>query len=93
MLLYILISFVAIVIQVDALHHLQRPPPYLSKREISINAHDYPAIHIDIPIDHYNASDTRTYKNRYWVNLKYYKAGGPVFYFDGGEQNAHPLVP
>jgi hypothetical protein len=27
------------------------------------------------------------------VNARYYKLGGPVFYFDAGEQNAHPLVP
>ncbi|TKA74399.1 hypothetical protein B0A55_04528 [Friedmanniomyces simplex] len=70
-----------------------RLPGYLSKREISINASDYPAYRIDIPVDHYNASDNRTYENRYWVNPKYYKTGGPVFYFDAGEQNASPLVP
>ena len=68
-------------------------PSYLDKREISVNASDYPAFRINIPVDHYNASDNRMYSNRYWVNDKYYKAGGPVFYFDSGEQNAHPLVP
>ncbi|KAK5123862.1 hypothetical protein LTR85_002058 [Meristemomyces frigidus] len=73
--------------------HAPRFPSYLSKWEVSINASDYTAYTIDIPVDHYNASDTRTYKNRYWVNDKYYKSGGPVFYFDSGEQNAHPLVP
>ena len=65
----------------------------LTKREVSINTSDYPAYTIHIPIDHYNASDTRTYQNRYWINTTYYKSGGPVFYFDSGEQNAHPLVP
>ena len=34
---------------------------------------------IDMPIDHFNDSDLRTYKNRYWVNATYYKEGGPVF--------------
>lgn len=34
---------------------------------------------IDMPIDHFNDSDHRTYKNRYWVNATYYKEGGPVF--------------
>ena len=63
------------------------------KREISINITDYPALTIQIPIDHYNVSDNRTYSNRYWVNSNYYQEGGPVFYFDSGEQNAHPLVP
>ena len=71
-------------------HHL---PAYIDTREISVNPEDYPAFRIDTPIDHYNASDKRTYQNRYWVNSKYYKTGGPVFYFDAGEQNAHPLVP
>ena len=73
--------------------NVPRLPSYLDRREISINATDYPAYSIDIPVDHYNASDTRTYKNRYWVNAKYYKPGAPVFYFDTGEQNAHPSVP
>nr|OQO15986.1 hypothetical protein B0A51_16683 [Rachicladosporium sp. CCFEE 5018] len=68
-------------------------PSYLNRREVSINSWDYPAFTIKIPIDHYNGSDTRTFKNRYWVNDQYYKPGGPVFYFDAGEQNARPLVP
>ncbi|KAK4970443.1 hypothetical protein LTR66_011589 [Elasticomyces elasticus] len=65
----------------------------LTRREISINTTDYPALTIDIPIDHYNSSETRTYKNQYWVNARYYRRGGPVFFFNSGEQNAHPLVP
>lgn len=40
---------------------------------------------IDMPIDHFNPSDHRTYKNRYWVNDSYYEPGGPVFLFDTGE--------
>ncbi|TKA73207.1 hypothetical protein B0A49_04241 [Cryomyces minteri] len=65
----------------------------LTAREISVNVTAYPAHTISIPIDHYNASDTRKYQNRYWINDEYYRRGGPVFYFDAGEQNAHPLVP
>lgn len=65
----------------------------LTAREASINASSYPARTISIPIDHYNSSDTRTYQNRYWINDTYYEQGGPVFYMDSGEQNAHPLVP
>jgi hypothetical protein len=38
-----------------------------------------PAFTIDMPIDHFNESDHRTYKNRYWVNATYYMEGGPVF--------------
>lgn len=51
------------------------------------------ATNVPCQVDHYNASDNGTYSNRYWVNSRYYKPGGPVFYFDSGEQNAHPLVP
>ena len=76
-----------------ALRHIPHFPKYLSAKEISINPKDYPACRIEIPVDHYNSSDTRTYSNRYWLNSKYYRSGGPVFYFDSGEQNAHPLVP
>ena len=65
----------------------------LTKREASVNASDYLASTVEIPIDHYNASDGRRYSNRYWINSTYYRPGGPVFYFDAGEQNAHPLVP
>ena len=66
----------------------------LTRREaISINASDYPASTIQIPIDHYDDSDNRTYSNRYWLITKYYRPGGPIFYFDSGEQNAQPLVP
>lgn len=69
-------------------------PSYLNDAEkTSIDPADYPASYINIPVDHYNDSDTRTYKNRYWINSKYYQPGGPVFYFDAGEQNASPLVP
>ncbi|KAL8744586.1 MAG: hypothetical protein Q9190_003179 [Brigantiaea leucoxantha] len=30
--------------------------------------------------------------NRYWVNDTYYKQGGPVFFYDTGEGDAHPEV-
>lgn len=40
---------------------------------------------IELPLDHFNASDTRTFTNRYWFNDTVYKAGGPVFFFDNGE--------
>lgn len=69
-------------------------PAYLSKREsVSINGSDYPAHTLQIPVDHYNASDSRTFSNRYWINSQHYKTGGPVFYFDAGEQDGAPLVP
>jgi hypothetical protein len=63
----------------------------LSSHGSSISAPDYSAPTIPTPIDHYNSSDIQNFSNRYWVNSTYYRPGGPVFYFDSGEQNAHPL--
>ena len=40
---------------------------------------------IDIPIDHFNPNDHRTYKNRYWMNDTYYEKGSPIFCYDIGE--------
>lgn len=93
MLLYHLLFLLSTSFTTDAFRHIPRLAGYLNARETSIDPDDYPAFRIDIPIDHYNASDTRTYKNRYWVNAKYYRPGGSVYYFDAGEQNAHPLIP
>lgn len=67
-------------------------------------AHVFPSVAtpyagtIVMPIDHFNISDTRTFLNRYWMNDSYYKPGGPVFLYDGGEaglsaaQAAGPLT-
>jgi Serine carboxypeptidase S28 len=40
---------------------------------------------IDMPVDHFNSYDTRTYKNRYWINDTFYREGGPIFFYDAGE--------
>lgn len=45
----------------------------------------YQAYNISLPIDHFNASDNRTFNNRYWVNDTYYQEGGPVIWYDYGE--------
>src|ERR1700753_4452426 len=55
------------IITVNAFCRAPPLPSYLSAEEISIDPKDYPAFRIDIPVDHYNASDQRLYKNRYWV--------------------------
>lgn len=66
----------------------------LTARQVaSINGSDYPPSWMTIPADHFNDSDTRTFQNRYWFNATFYREGGPVFWFDSGEQNAQPLVP
>lgn len=60
------------------------------KRQVNIapsvyNGTRVPQFNVSIPVDHFNKSDTRMYNNRYWVNDTYYQPGGPVFFFDGGE--------
>ncbi|XP_022176436.1 putative serine protease K12H4.7 [Myzus persicae] len=37
-------------------------------------------------VDHFNPSDKRTWNQRYQMNLKYYKHGGPIFLNIGGEE-------
>ncbi|XP_050433529.1 putative serine protease K12H4.7 [Adelges cooleyi] len=36
-------------------------------------------------LDHFNATDKRTWKQRYQINEQFYKSGGPVFLMIGGE--------
>ncbi|USP76195.1 peptidase s28 [Curvularia clavata] len=42
---------------------------------------------IDLPLDHFG-TNAGTFRNRFWVNSKTYKPGGPVFIFDAGETDA-----
>jgi hypothetical protein len=42
-------------------------------------------IPVEIPLDHFNHSDKRTFQNRYWMNDTYYEKGGPIFMYDNGE--------
>ncbi|XP_022658544.1 putative serine protease K12H4.7 [Varroa jacobsoni] len=39
-------------------------------------------------LDNFNPADRRTWKQRYMVNAKFYKTGGPVFLLLGGEGEA-----
>lgn len=73
--------------------HLPKSGGLDARQVASINGSDYPPSWISLPIDHFNDSDPRTFQNRYWVNSTFYEPGGPVFWFDSGEQNAQPLVP
>lgn len=41
-------------------------------------------------LDHFNGADRRVWKQRYFVNDAFYKAGGPVFLMIGGEGTANP---
>ena len=58
-------------------------PPTFEDR--SSPSADLTALTVQIPIDHFNNKDDRTYANRYWINASHYEAGGPVFFYDVGE--------
>ncbi len=45
---------------------------------------------VNLPIDHFNPQDTRTFKNRYWMNDSFYEKGGPIFLYDAGEAKVPP---
>uniref|UniRef100_A0A0N4Z6G9 Lysosomal Pro-X carboxypeptidase n=1 Tax=Parastrongyloides trichosuri TaxID=131310 RepID=A0A0N4Z6G9_PARTI len=38
-----------------------------------------------MPIDHFNYNNNKTFKLRYLINTKSYKAGGPIFFYTGNE--------
>ncbi|OSD04708.1 hypothetical protein PYCCODRAFT_1465679 [Trametes coccinea BRFM310] len=65
--------------------------PQIARADSAAIASNAPRF-FEMPLDHFGNSSA-TFKNRYWVNDTYYKAGGPVFLFDSGEQNAEPLLP
>lgn len=46
----------------------------------------FEAATIQLPIDHYNPDDDRTYANRYWYNATFHRPGGPIFFYDAGER-------
>jgi Serine carboxypeptidase S28 len=69
--------------------HAMVPLPVPIEPNTTENGSLPPTLTIDIPIDHFNDSDTRTYKNRYWINDRYYQEGGPVIFFDVGESGAN----
>jgi hypothetical protein len=63
----------------------------------------FKATSIDLPLDHFNFTDDRTFSNRFWINTTFYQPGGPVFFYDAGERGvsdnqtvltstSHPLM-
>ncbi|XP_054157915.1 putative serine protease K12H4.7 [Oppia nitens] len=46
----------------------------------------------DQRVDHFNTNDTRTFKQRYFLNNKYYKTGGPVFLLVDGENEGQDYL-
>ena len=58
---------------------------------IAVDANNVSAVvagTLTLPLDHFNASDSRTIPVRYWFVDKCYKPGGPVFVIMGGEAGA-----
>ncbi|KAG8954371.1 hypothetical protein FRC04_011697 [Tulasnella sp. 424] len=52
----------------------------------------YPASYFEQPIDH-NDTAIGTFKQRYWVDDRFYEPGGPVFVVDGGETSGADRLP
>lgn len=40
---------------------------------------------IDMPIDHFDDSNTQTYQNRYWINDTFHSERGPIFFYNHSE--------
>ncbi|GJJ13198.1 hypothetical protein Clacol_007449 [Clathrus columnatus] len=48
--------------------------------------------YFDQPIDHDN-KNLGTFSQRYWVNVRHYHQGGPIFVLDGGETSGENRLP
>ncbi|XP_075984612.1 putative serine protease K12H4.7 [Anticarsia gemmatalis] len=46
---------------------------------------------IQQPLDHFSCNDQRTWQMRYFEALDFWKPGGPVYVFIGGEGEANPI--
>jgi hypothetical protein len=42
-------------------------------------------------VDHFDPQNNGTWQQRYFANMQYYSAGGPVFLMLGGEGTANPI--
>ena len=63
-------------------------PDYYGHDLPPINVDDFVEKTFDNLVDHYNMQDDRTYKQRFWINDKYFKEGkekGPIFLYICGE--------
>lgn len=38
----------------------------------------YGAFYMEMPLDHFNDTNKKTFDNRYWMNSDYYKSDGPI---------------
>lgn len=97
--LFLQISFISVAVSaripnwLSSLPQLPKSGWLTAHQSASINASDYSPSWMTIPVHHFNSSDTRTFQNRFWANSTFHEAGGPVFWYDAGEQDAQLLVP
>ncbi|XP_033099786.1 putative serine protease K12H4.7 [Anneissia japonica] len=62
------------------------PPPVTNKYHVLP-----PDQWIEQKLDHFDPTNTKTWKQRYFVNDTFFKEGGPVFLMIGGEGTADPI--
>ncbi|KAG8970253.1 hypothetical protein FRC03_010443 [Tulasnella sp. 419] len=53
----------------------------------------YPAHRFTQPLDHFDKTVKDTWEQRYWIDDRFYKPGGPVFVLDGGETSGEDRIP
>ena len=54
---------------------------------------EFPDQWFEQPLDHFDKKNAHTWKQRYWVNKRHYKTGGPVIVLDGGETSGKNRIP
>ncbi|XP_011184933.1 putative serine protease K12H4.7 [Zeugodacus cucurbitae] len=74
---------------VQSLKYLQREPPVGNSVNRAGSAR-YTTETIEQKLDHFDASNTRTWQMRYMENDAYFKEGGPIFIYVGGEWTISP---
>lgn len=48
-------------------------------------------LYYDQRLDNFNKTLTITWKQRYWINEKFFNGTGPIFLMIGGENDANPI--
>lgn len=64
---------------------------FLSKPTLSVKE-EFPEQWFEQPLDHFSDAP-HTFNQRYWVNKRHYKKGGPVIVLDGGETSGEDRIP
>jgi len=91
MLLPVVVSFLAVATSFELGHGPAYHQHDVLRRQVGTQSYNYtgylvPSYNISIPIDHFTDAGPGMYKNRYFINDTYYQPGGPVFFYDQGEQ-------